>query len=406
MNRRKIFVFLTAMVFLLAMEWLPVGMDRNWSAAELKLLDSLSLGSLDTLPAGRGNAVADDPRAAVLGERIFFDSAFSANGRVSCSTCHQADRWFTDGLATSVGVAPTQRNAMSLIGAAYSPWYFWDGRKDSLWSQALAPLESSAEHGSNRMAIAHRISTDLLYREAYEALFGILPEFSDDSRFPENAAPGADDQIVDAWEAMSYEDQNAVNRVFANVGKSLEAYQRFLLPQPTRFDRYVESLLRGDTSDSLLSQSEIGGLRIFIGRGQCVNCHNGPLLTNNSFHNTGGLPNPGQLPSKGRSEAVDLVLADPFNCQGEYSDRMGGDCAELLFMSTGDELMGAHRTPSLRNVTNTAPYLHAGQLKTLISVLEHYSLAPAALVGHNEAKPLRLSATEIRDLEAFLGTLQ
>lgn len=136
-----------------------------------------------------------------------------------------------------------------------------------------------------------------------------------------------------------------------------------------------------------------------------MECHNGPLFTNNEFHNTGLLPYPGELPDKGRSDIFEQLLNDPFNCLGPYSDAKAGQCLELQFMRTGSQLLGAMRTPSLRNIGNTAPYMHKGQIATLSEVLQHYNDAPLALIGHNEATPLNLSNKQLMQLQVFLLTL-
>ena len=179
--------------------------------------------------------------------------------------------------------------------------------------------------------------------------------------------------------------------------------ERRLLPGPSRFDAYVATLRGAETSGDILTPKEIRGLRLFIGKANCTQCHNGPLFTNHEFHNTGVLSFPGEPPDKGRVQGVREVMADPFNCLGPYSDGEANDCAELDFVRTGPELIGAMRTPSLRNLEGTAPFMHKGQLETLGDVLEHYNEAPAAMIGHNEAKPLRLGKRDLSDLEAFLG---
>jgi cytochrome c peroxidase len=352
-----------------------------WTPAEIDLLRSLWIGSLPPLPADPSNAVADNPRAARLGRRLFFDTRLSANGAVACATCHQPERLFTDGLDVAQGVARGERHTMGLAGVAYSPWMFWDGRKDSLWSQALGPLENPIEHGGNRMQFAELLSSDAGYRKEYEVLFGALP-----------GSPGQ---------------EPATTIVFANMGKAIAAYERLLIPGPSRFDEYVEALTgeTGPQFDSILSTDEVLGLQLFIGKAQCVNCHNGPLFTNNEFHNTAVLPAPGKLPSMGRVGAVREVRADSFNCLGDFSDDPNANCAELRFARTGDELIGTHKTPSLRNVALTAPYMHAGQMVSLEEIIDQYSRAPLALVGHNEAKVLDLSRKERKQLEAFLHTL-
>ena len=375
-----------------------------WTAAELALIRSLHLDALPPLPADPSNAVADSPAAARFGHLLFFDTSLSANGAVSCATCHQPQRRFTDGLPTAQALGASARNTMSIVGSSYSPWYYWDGRKDSQWAQALAPLENAAEHGINRMRLARLIADDARYRELYTDIFGTLPDFSDAARFPPDAGPSADAHWQAAWNRMNDADKHAVNAIFANVGKALAAYQRKLLPGPSRFDAYVDNLQQ-NAAGTVFTPDEAAGLRLFIGEGRCIECHNGPLFTNNEFHNTGLLPPRGFVPDQGRGRALAAVQTDVFNCIGKFSDADAAQCTELKFMRTGAELIGAMRTPSLRNLGGTAPYTHKGQLPTLRAVLEHYNEAPLALIGHNEAEPLGLSNSELRQLEAFLLTL-
>ena len=121
----------------------------------------MSLAALEPLPRDPTNRVADDPRAADLGRRLFFDTRLSSNGRVACSTCHQPDRAFQDGIALAAGVGTTARRTMPIAGMARSPFLFWDGRKDSLWAQALGPLESPVEHGGTRAQYAHVVADAL-----------------------------------------------------------------------------------------------------------------------------------------------------------------------------------------------------------------------------------------------------
>ena len=351
-----------------------------WTDAERTILRSLWLNSLPPPPADPSNAVADDPRAADFGYRLFFDTRLSSNNAISCATCHQPERRFTDGLARGQALGTSKRNTLSIVGVVYSPWLYWDGRRDSLWSQALSPLEDPAEHGGDRQQFAQLIADDPDYRRRYEELFGDFPNLPDAA---------------------------AVDRIFANVGKTIAAYERLLLPAPSRFDDYVAALVAGEpeSATTILSPDERRGLQLFIGEGACIQCHNGPLFTNHEFHNTGVLSFPGELPDKGRAVGVREVRADPFNCRGAYSDDAAKRCDELEFARTGADILGAVRTPSLRNLDSTAPYMHKGQLATLGAVLRHYNEAPLAMIGHSEAKPLGLSKRELRQLEAFLGTL-
>jgi cytochrome c peroxidase len=351
-----------------------------WTGEELRTLQSLSLASLEKLPADPSNKFADDTAAARLGRALFFDERLSGNGKVSCGTCHLADRDFQDGTPLAHGVGVTGRRTMPIAGTAHSPWFFWDGRMDSQWSQALGPLESPVEHGGDRAQYARHIAA--YYRRDYERVLGPLPELS--SRAEETL-------------------------VFANMGKAIAAFERTITFGETRFDRYVAVELAGkphSRADSL-SADEIAGLKLFIGKASCVNCHNGARLTDDHFHNTGIAPSP-LVPGvdSGRAVGVRQVKSGEFNCLSQYSDAKPADCAELRFAVTdGEELVRAYKTPSLRNVAERAPFMHAGQVGTLSDVIDHYARAPKAPLGHSELKRLRLNERERRQLEAFLRTL-
>jgi cytochrome c peroxidase len=377
---------------------------HRWSAAEVETMRGLWLGSLPALPPDPSNAYADDPPAAVLGQRLFFDTRFSANGTVACATCHAPDKAFQDGLPLGRGLGTTPRRTMSVVGTAYSPWLFWDGRKDSQWAQALGPWESPVEHGGDRTHYAHLAAAH--YRAEYEAIFGPLPDLS---ALPPHAGPAAaDPAVVAAWAAMTLDEQATISRVYANLGKAVAAYERQLLPGPTRFDAYVAAVLAGDpaTAAATFSADEAAGLRLFIGEANCLDCHNGPLLTNNDFHNTGVPAAPGLPDDHGRLLGAQQVLADEFNCLSAYSDAAPEDCGELRFLVVDDhDLDRKFRPPSLRGVAERAPYMHAGQFASLEEVLAHYNSAPAAPAGHSELEPLGLDSREVARLSAFLRTL-
>jgi cytochrome c peroxidase len=155
----------------------------------------------------------------------------------------------------------------------------------------------------------------------------------------------------------------------------------------------------------VLSREEIAGLKLFIDDGQCISCHNGPLFTNFEFHNTGVLAVAGQLPPMGRYDGIRLAREDEFNCLSDYSDAQPEECIELRFAKDDNELVGAQKTPSLRNITETAPYMHGGQIADLTAVMQHYNDAPTSMLSHNEAKPLGLRPVQLSQLVAFMQTL-
>jgi cytochrome c peroxidase len=406
-------ILVAAAFALLAAAFLSLWMANQqaaWSPSELATLRSLSLSALPPLPPDPSNAVADDARAAVLGRQLFFDPRFSLNNQVACATCHVPGRYFTDGKALGQGIGIVSRHTMSLLGSSYSPWFTWDGKADNQWAQALGPLENTAEHGGDRLSYARVLAEN--YRDEYEELFGPLPDLSA-ARLPAQASPLGTNAQRAAWNELAPADQDNVTRVAVNMAKAIAAYQRTLLPQEARFDRYV-ALLGDDgkvmagaaPEDGSLTGEEIAGLRLFIGKAQCINCHNGPLLTNFEFHNT-AVPGQAGLPlDYGRRGGVEMLQQSEFSCLGPYSDAKPEECGETRFLKVGgDTFDGSFRTPTLRNVAETAPYMHAGQFATLADVLQHYNDGGFGLIGHNELVPLNLSDQELQQLQAFLRTL-
>jgi cytochrome c peroxidase len=201
------------------------------------------------------------------------------------------------------------------------------------------------------------------------------------------------------------------------MGKAIAAYESRISYGESRFDRYAAAIAAGDAQgQQVLSPKEVHGLRLFIGKGQCVTCHNGPLMSDHAFHNTGVPPVGQAAPDRGRLDAVAKLQHDEFNCLGRYSDAKPDECGELQFLSTDDPgQLGAFRTPSLRNVAERAPYMHAGQFATLHDAIEHYARSPRAAIGQSElAQPgerrsdrqtIRLSEDDVNALTAFLETL-
>lgn len=340
---------------------------------------------LPPLPPDPTNAVADDPAAAWLGQKLFFDPALSGDGKRSCATCHDPKLAFSDGKAVSEGVARGTRNTPSLLDVARQRWFFWDGRADTLWSQALKPIESPIEMGGNRAAVVRHLRGDPELAAAYERVFGPF------------GAP---------------EDRAAIDRAFADAGKALAAYERRLASGPSAFDRFAAALAAGDVrAQDELAPAARAGLALFVGKAGCRQCHSGPAFSDGEFHNLGLRTLAGKKPDDpGRHRGTAEVLADPFNAGGAFSDDPRGPAAErLATIAVRPESWGEFRTPSLRNVARTAPYMHQGQLASLADVVRFYStLEGAAPVGHHQERllqPLGLSAQEQLELIAFLESL-
>ena len=390
----------------------PAG-DLGFTEDELRRIATHAL--LGDPPGDETNAAFANPLAARLGQRLFFDARISGEGERSCASCHVPERGFSDGLAVGKGLAELTRNTPSLWNVAYGRWYFWDGRADSLWAQALQPTESEEELGGNRAAIAHLIHGDPVLRAEYEAVFGPLPELADAARFPADARPVSGDPehpLERAWQAMAASDRAALDRVFANYGKALAAYERQLQSRRSAFDVFAEGLVDGDAEKlAALGPAERRGLALFVGKGRCRMCHAGPNFSDGEFHGTGVAPlGGGDLFDAGRYAGVRLVQSDPFNACGPESDDCEGPRAtQVRTLAQGPETWGEFKTPTLRNVALSAPYMHQGQFATLADVVRFYStLEGSAPPGHHQEQvlqPLGLSAEEQADLVAFLEAL-
>lgn len=382
------------------------------------------------------NRVADDPDARVFGRRLFFDGSLSGPlierdndgnastlgkageaGRVSCAGCH-VPNGFVDVRSPhqqiSLGAQWTRRRTPTLLEVASAPLYNWDGRRDTIWGQAIGVMESSAEFNSGRLLVAQQIFR--LHREEYERVFGAMPQLDDAERFPQldplqagcEAGPvetavcrgkpgdGAD------YDGMSADAQREVTRVTVNVAKAIAAYVRQLRCGPSRFDTWLD----GDTE--ALSRSEQRGAALFVSSG-CVDCHAGPTLSDGKFHNVGLRPATVAVAftdtdDRGAAPALLELLTDPLNSEGEFSDGSRGVLPEEL----GPELEGAFRTPTLRCIADQPSFMHTAQYGTLAQVVRFFNRGgdPAGYPGTNELEPLDLSEREQADLVAFLEALQ
>lgn len=186
--------------------------DR-WSTEDRAVLASLSLKRLPPVPVDPSNAVERLPAAVDLGKRLFNDARFSRNGAVSCATCHDSQKQFQDGLPVGQGVGTGSRRTMPIVGAAYSSWLFWDGRKDSVWAQALGPLEDAVEHGGNRTRYAHLMAEN--YRQDYESIFKAMPRTEGLPRTPGPTAVRPSWWRGRRWKFASEKTYRACSRTWA-----------------------------------------------------------------------------------------------------------------------------------------------------------------------------------------------
>jgi cytochrome c peroxidase len=381
--------------------------DRYFTAAQWKKIQTLT--PLPDPPPDSTNHWADDEGAATLGQRFYFDHGYgwhhedaSRSTRSGCDVCHDPNKWFAD---PRTGGYDESRDITTVLNVAYYEWHTWDGRFDSLWALPLGPTEGEFLR-SSRLEVAHRIAD--AYADEYTAVFGneieqfLVIRENEPDRLPERAKPSEDDEEANAaWNSMRVEDQELVNRIFANFGKALAAYMRRLVSRNSPFDRYVAG------EYGLLSDSAKRGLELYIGYGNCIACHAGPAMTDNAFYNIGVPKVDHKVRPLGRYEAIPKVLDDEFNVDGEYSDDR--KTARLADLEETDADIGAFRTPSLRNVAETPRFMHAGQFATLRDVITHYNeFEGSPPIGGELAEEmvrLTLDGRDIADLEEFLRTL-
>ncbi|MEP1895007.1 MAG: cytochrome c peroxidase [Alloalcanivorax venustensis] len=378
--------------------------DTAFTEAERAEVEALAVPLGDTPPEAASTELAD------FGQHLFFDRRLSGDGRFSCASCHQPDRAFTDGLALPEAAGRGHRNTPTLINVADNPWFQWDGAADSLWSQTLLVVENPRELDNDRLNLAHTLYRHADLRAAYQRRFGPLPPLSEGERFPAHGSPHAptDSPGGRAWRRMAPADQEAVNRVMANLGVALAAWQRRLVRYDSPFDRFAAALADDPDPppDEAFPAAARRGLKLFVGEAQCTLCHSGPDFSNQAFHNL-GLP-VAEHRDTGREQGLRRLAASPFNAAGPYAGDQD-DADRLRFLPPPESLRGAFKTPSLRNVARTAPYFHDGRFATLEEAVRFYLEPPEGeTLGEREGTldliP-DLTDRQVADLVAFLKTL-
>jgi len=325
------------------------------------------------------NRASGNPDAIDLGERLFFDRRLSVDGRHSCSRCHVPELNWTDALPRARGLELVERNTPSIVNVRVQHWFGWDGANDSLWAQSIRPMLDARELGMSAGSIATVVRGDADLSCRYRKVFGEVP---------------IDDEAV-----------------MVGVAKALAAFQETRVSGRTPFDAFRDALVKRDAAGiAAYPEPAKRGLAMFIGKGRCNLCHLGPAFTNGEFHDT-GIPfflGRGRV-DPGRHAGIRKLRASPYNLLGPYNDDSKRTTATgTIHVRLEHRNFGEFRTPSLRNVTATAPYMHSGSLASLRDVVDHYStVSPDRLHADGEAilKALHLDERESRDLVAFLETL-
>lgn len=326
---------------------------------------ALLLALASPAPRALASVARVDASLAKLGERLFFDKRLSADGTVSCASCHQPDKAFADGAATAAGSGGRKgtRNTPTLLDAAEQGSFLWDGRRTSLEDQVLDPFFDPAEHGlADAGALGRLVSSDAGYQSEFDRLFP----------------------------------SQGIAR--ATIARSIAAYVRTLSAGPSRFDRHWTG---GDPA--ALTRAEARGFEIFRGTAQCASCHTiaekGATFSDGKFHSLAvGLEKLGPNLSQTVARAIAATPAE----RSRLLTRDAAIAALGRFNVTGDPAdIGKYRTPTLRNVALTAPYMHDGSVATLEEAVELELYYRSVQQG----RPIVLTAPEKADLVAFLRSL-
>ena len=315
--------------------------SSNW-LIEILIISFLLVSSCNEPSGATENFQVRDQQAALkLGKRLFFDPNLSINKKVSCASCHQPEKSFTDGLQTSnLGVSGNTlvRNTPTLLNLEDQQFFFMDGGAENLESMIFSPLTHPDEMGMNTHKLIKSLSKDVTYKCQFRQAF------------------------------------KKDTMVAAMVLKSLATYVRSIKSQKSRFDSFQAGKV-------ILNESELLGWNLFQSKG-CIKCHIPPLFIDHDFHNIG---------------------LDPISTISEIEDPRSG----RFRVTQKSEDIGKYKTPTLRNLTFTSPYMHDGRLSSLEDVIEHYSSQIKDPSKHHPAlrRAKNMNSIEKMALIDFLKTL-
>lgn len=291
---------------------------------------------LGVLPASPVDLKNDSVKNVVeLGKALFFDTRLSGSEKISCATCHKPELNWTDGVEKSLGHegAINKRNSPTIQNTWFYKRLFWDGRSNSLQDQAFAPINSGSEMHSDMPDVMRKLRRINGYRELFKKAF------DDDEINPDKMA------------------------------EAIATFEKTIASNKSRIDKFLE----GDKK--ALTKNELKGLHLFRTKARCMNCHNGPMFSDNQFHSNG------------------------FFSPEQVSKDKG-----LYIFSHVDADIGKFKTPSLRDVTHTGPWMHNGGAKSLLDILMIYNKGG---VAHSDplVKRINLNKQEINHLIAFLNAI-
>jgi cytochrome c peroxidase len=365
--RKSLRLFVVSAFVVAACFWLT----PDFSAQQPSWRNSIPLG----LPADTWDYYVprNNPMTSAkieLGRKLFFDTRLSADGRISCASCHDPKLAFTDGRAVAEGIAGRRgaRNSPSLLNAMFNTGQFWDGRADTLEDQAVQPLVNMLEMGNNSYdEVVNRLRAIPEYRAEFRSVFSAEVKIE-------------------------------------LIGKAISAYERTLVSGDAPFDRFIA----GD--QTAISEAANRGFALFRGRARCSRCHTFndamPFFTDFNYHNTGVAANHPNFDKLSRQAYAAIETDKARELIDALAKQEGGQELGRVLVTYQVFDIGTYRTPSLRNIALTAPYFHDGSAKTLADVVRFYNKGGRQNINLEwDLDAIGLTESEQRDLAAFLESL-
>jgi len=394
-----------SLAFFLSLSFNSYALEFN--SAEKGLIQSLS-GQYLSIPIDKSNKVSGNPLAIKMGKQLFFSKDLTPKKNFSCASCHIPQLGWADNKKLSkIQRETVNKHTPSLWNVGANRWFFWDGRADTLWAQATQSLEAHDELDSNRIFIARMVITNPQLRAAYLKLFKSFPECININKLPKEGKPSHhNSQMNKNWLQLSTCQKQGINELFIAVTKMIAAFEETIISKQSPFDQFAKSLQLQQVSSALTEQQQ-QGLKIFIGKAKCISCHSGPNFTDNEFHSI-FFNDDAVISGHTRYEGIKKLLKDPFNSKGRYSDQDPTHFNKLDYVYRNIELKGKYKTPSLRNITESAPYMHDGRMDRLEKVIKYYSqISSSESEQHQETifDDTAINETEQQALFQFLRAL-